>query len=296
MISKSRRSCIDGLQIGLLQWRHAPPPVPARHRRPRGRASGPQDRLRLARPADQARRAVHARHRPRHHRPLRGRAAVGQARPAGGGGERRRRQRQYRQPAGGARQARRPHADVVGQHAGDECQPLQEPALRSGGRLRAARPDRLGLAGAGGQSRPEAQHAGRARRGGEGRAQDAHLRQPGRRHAASSVDGAGRDRVRHRAGARALQGHGGRGAGSAGRPDRLHVPAGPCLGPAHPRRQAEGDRRRQPQAPAAAARRADPDRKRPEGRRCRHVVRLVRAQGHADRHRRRGSTRRSWRS
>ena len=99
---------------------------------------------------------------------------------------------------------------------------------------------------------------GRAGRGGQGRAPDAHLRQPGRRHAASSVDGAGRDRLGHRAGARALQGHGGRGPGSLGRPDRLHVPAGPCLRPAHPRRQAEGDRRRQPRAPAAAARRADP--------------------------------------
>ena len=38
-------------------------------------------------------------------------------------------------------------------------------------------------------------------------AQDADLRQPGRRHAASSFDGAGRDRIGHRAGARALQGH-----------------------------------------------------------------------------------------
>ena len=39
---------------------------------------------------------------------------------------------------------------------------------------------------------------------------------------------------RHRAAACALQGHGRRGAGPAGRPDRLHVPAGPCLGPVHP--------------------------------------------------------------
>ena len=102
--------------------------------------------------------------------------------------------RQYRQPAGGARQARRPYPDVVGQHAGHERQPLQEPALRSGGRLRADQPHRLGLAGAGGPSRPDAQHAGRAGRRGEGRAEDADLRQPRRRHAASSVDGAGRDR------------------------------------------------------------------------------------------------------
>ena len=41
-----------------------------------------------------------------------------------------------------------------------------------------------------------------------------------------------------------------------------------------------------PAAPAAAARRADPGRKRPEGRRCRHVVRLLRPQGHAGRDRR----------
>ena len=62
------------------------------------------------------------------------------------------------------------HPDVVGQHAGHERQPLQEPALRPGGRLRADRPDRLGLAGAGRQSRPDAQHAGRAGGRRQGRA------------------------------------------------------------------------------------------------------------------------------
>ena len=46
-------------------------------------------------------------------------------------------------------------------------------------------------------------------------------------------------------------------------------------------RQAEGARRRQPAAPAAAPRRADARRKRPQGCRRRHVVRLLRAQGHA---------------
>ena len=255
-----------------------------------GLAAAPLDppgRLRLARSADQAGGAVHAGHRSRHHRPLRGRAAVAQARPARGGGECR------RAPAGniGSQQVARAKPDghtlmssvnTLVMNASlyknlpyDPVADFAPLGLTAWGSLvlvahPGQKPNTLG----------ELVAAAKAD------AQDADLRQPGRRHAASSFDGAGRDRIGHRAGARALQGHGGRGAGPFGRPDRLHVPARPCLRPAHPRRQAEGDRRRQSRAPAAASRRADARRKRPEGRRCRHVVRLLRPQGHASRDRR----------
>ena len=51
------------------------------------------------------------------------------------------------------------HAHVVGQHAGDECQPVPQPALRSRCRFRAAEPQRLGHAGAGRPSRRSRRHA-----------------------------------------------------------------------------------------------------------------------------------------
>ena len=142
---------------------------------------------------------------------------------------------------------------------------------------------RLGLAGAGRPSRPEAQHARRADRGRQGLAQDTDLRQPRRRHAASSVDGAGRDRrgiellhVPYKGTAGAVQ-------------DLLGGQIGYMFLPVHVSAQhiragklkaiAAGSPQRLPQLPDVPTLAEE----RPGGRRCRHVVRLLRAQGHADR-------------
>ena len=127
-------------------------------------------------------------------------------------------------------------------------------------RLRADRLDRLGLAGAGRQSQPDAQHAGRARRRGQGQPEKLTYGSPGvgtPHHLSMALveTGAGIEllHVPYKGTAGAVQ-------------DLLGGQIGYMFLPVHvsaqhiQRRQAEGDRRRQPQAPAAAARRADPDR------------------------------------
>ena len=114
--------------------------------------------------------------------------------------------------------------------------------------------------------------------------EDADLRQPGRRHAASSVDGAGRDR---RAGIELLHVPYKGTAGAV--QDLLGGQIGYMFLPVHVSAQhiragklkaiAAGSPKRLPQLPDVPTLVES----RPGGRRRRHVVRLLRAQGHAGR-------------
>ena len=201
------------------------------------------------------------------------------ARPAGRGREHPRRQGQYRHASRcGARRARRPHPDVVGQHAGHERQPVQEPALRPGDRLRA---DRRGRTGARWCWPRIPSVAAKSLRGADHRRQgatrQAHLRQPGRgtpHHLSMAlVEQTAQASSCCMCPTRARPAP----CRTSRRPDRLHVPAGPRLArPVHPRRQAEGDRRRQPGA-CRSCPTCRPCRGGHGRRRRRHVVRPVRA-------------------
>ena len=106
------------------------------------------------------------------------------------------------------------------------------------------------------------------------------LRQPGRRHAASPVDGTVQVHSGHFPHPYPLSRHGARGHRPAGRPGRGDVPADPRGAAACEGRQAGGAGHRQRQAPCAAARCANPRRSQGRQRQRGDVVRHLCAARH----------------